>query len=1240
MTKRTREGSDGHEAGRWEFWIDRGGTFTDIVARAPDGTLRASKLLSENPASYPDAALQGIREALGVDGHERIPAERVAAVKMGTTVATNALLERRGERTLLLVSEGFADALEIGLQARPRLFDRAIVKPEALYESVVEVPERTLVGGRVERALDETATRAALETAFAAGLRSVAIVFVHAWRHPAHERRAAEIATEVGFEQVSASHDVSPTIRLVGRGDTSVVDAYLSPVLRRYVDRIAAELDDPTGRCRLLFMTSAGGLTSAERFRGRDAILSGPAGGIVGASRTGALAGIARLIGFDMGGTSTDVAHLAGEPERVLETELAGVRLRVPMLAIHTVAAGGGSVLEHDGTRFTVGPRSAGADPGPASYGRGGPLAVTDANVLLGRIQPALFPAVFGDTRDRPLNEGVVRAGFLALAEASALGTPEAVAEGFLRIAVQSMADAIRKVSVQRGHDVTAYTLACFGGAGGQHACAVADALGMRRVLITPFAGVLSAYGMGLAELQAIRRATVEGMLGEDSLERLEPTLARMRGEALDELAGQGVGADEARVDVAFHLKYAGSDSSLPVTADCVGAMRRAFETLHARRFGFTLGSAVVVDLIEVVARGGGAATAPEPRHLVDAAPTPSHVTRFHATGHWHDAPVYPRERLAPGQRFAGPAIVTETIGTILVEPGWHGRVDGRDNLVLESDDDRATPVHAAPSADEKSSDVPDPVLLEVFNGLFMSIAEQMGVRLRNTARSVNIKERLDFSCALFDAAGRLVANAPHTPVHLGSMDRSVESVVAAHPAMAPGDVFVTNAPYNGGTHLPDITVVTPVFVGDSSAPAYLVASRGHHADVGGIAPGSMTPLATSIEQEGVVLDNLRLVERGALREDALRGWLGDGAHPCRDPDANVADLKAQVAANAKGAEELERLVDEHGRDLVDGYMEHVQDYAEARVRDAIDRLESGAATIELDQGCRIAVRVDVDREARRATVDFAGTSDQRPDNFNAPEPVTRAAVLYAFRCLIDDPIPMNAGCLRPVEILVPAGSMLAPEYPAAVVAGNVEVSQAVTDALFAAMGAMASAQGTMNNLNFGDERSQYYETLCGGAGAGPGFDGAHAVHTHMTNTRLTDPEVLELRYPVVLERFRIRRGSGGAGRWRGGDGVERRIRFEAPMEVSLLAGRRRVAPAGLDGGGDGALGRDTLRRAGQAEEAVDPRSQFTVAAGDVLTVRTPGGGGFGAAVPTEAESAAEPPNRVSAEVGRKGGTA
>ena len=646
------------------------------------------------------------------------------------------------------------------------------------------------------------------------------------------------------------------------------------------------------------------------------------------------------------------------------------------------------------------------------------------------------------------------------------------------------------------------------------------------------------------------------------------------------------------------------------MAADGVGPMRRAFEALHARRFGFTLDTDVVVDLIEVVARGGGAATSSEPHALVDGAPAPSHVTRFHAAGRWHDAPVYPRETLRPGRRFAGPAIVTEAIGTIVVEPGWRGRVDGHDNLVLERDGKRPVPSRGAAEVDEG----PDPVLLEVFNGLFMSIAEQMGVRLRNTARSVNIKERLDFSCALFDASGRLVANAPHTPVHLGSMDRSVESVVAAHPAMAPGDVFVTNAPYNGGTHLPDITVVTPVFVDGSRAPAYLVASRGHHADVGGIAPGSMTPLATSIEQEGVVLDNLRLVERGAFREDELRGWLGDGAYPCRDPDSNVADLKAQVAANAKGAEELERLVDEHGRGLVDAYMEHVQDYAEARVRDAIDRLESGAATVELDQGCRIAVRVDVDREARRATVDFARTSSQRPDNFNAPEPVTRAAVLYAFRCLIDDPIPMNAGCLRPVEIRVPAGSMLAPAYPAAVVAGNVEVSQAVTDALFAAMGAMAGAQGTMNNLNFGDERRQYYETLCGGAGAGPGFDGAHAVHTHMTNTRLTDPEVLELRYPVVLERFRVRRGSGGAGRWRGGDGVERRIRFEAPMEVSLLAGRRRVAPAGLAGGGDGALGRDTLIRAGGAEEAVDPRSQFRVAAGDVLTVRTPGGGGFGAA--------------------------
>ena len=1216
------DGAGRTATGRWDFWIDRGGTFTDLVGRTPDGRLLPHKLLSENPEAYADAAVQGIRDLMGTPAGERVDASRIASVRMGTTVATNALLERRGDRVLLLTQTGFADVLEIGHQARPRLFDRRIVKPSRVYEAVAEVDGRVRVDGTEEVALDEAGAERALARAHASGIRAVAIVFMHGYRHPDHERRAAEIARHVGFTQVSTSHEVSPLIKYVARGDTTTVDAYLSPILHRYVAQVADELDVEGTDTRLMFMTSAGGLTDAGLFHGRDAILSGPAGGVVGAVGTSRVAGHARIIGFDMGGTSTDVVHYAGDLERDFETEVAGVRLRAPMMRIHTVAAGGGSVLGYDGVRFTVGPESAGAVPGPACYRRGGPLAVTDANVVLGRLLPEHFPNAFGPDQRQPLDRRAAVDAFEALAERVGADAVEPIAEGFLRIAVENMANAVKKISVERGHDVTGYALCCFGGAGGQHACAVADALGMRAVIVHPFAGILSAYGMGLASVEARRQRSVEAPLSDALLAELEGPLDALRAEATAELVGQGVVRSGIRHRTAVHLKYAGSDSAIEVAHGDAAAMTRAFERVHRERFGFVSeDTPLVVELVELAATGGGAEIEEPARTLSSGVPTPLRHAPFFHDGAWTEAAVHRRANLLPGHVVDGPAILVETIGTIVVEPGWRAQVNEYGHLLMA----RRTAADGADGAGEgarttgegRAADAVDPVLLEVFNNLFMSIAEQMGVRLQQTARSTNIKERLDFSCAVFDAAGSLIANAPHTPVHLGSMDRSVASVMAAHPVMRPGDVFVTNAPYNGGTHLPDITVVTPVFDRRAGRPLFFVASRGHHADVGGIAPGSMTPLATTIEEEGVVLDNLKLVSEGRFLEAEIRAQLDGARHPCRNTDRNVADLKAQIAGNEKGARELRAMVARHGLATVHGYMAHVQDYAEECVRRAIAELEDGRAVTRFDQGCRIEVALRVDRDAREATLDFTGTSAQQPDNFNAPEPVTRAAVLYAFRCLVDVDIPLNAGCMRPIRLVLPKRSMLTPEYPAAVVAGNVEVSQAVTDCLFAALGALAGAQGTMNNLNFGNDEHQYYETICGGAGAGPGFDGASAVHTHMTNTRLTDPEVLELRYPVVLERFGIRRGTGGAGAHAGGDGVARTIRFLEPMDVSLLCGRRRVAPAGLAGGSDGAAGRDTLRDASGAERSIAGRVQLRCEAGEAITLRTPAGGGYGAPVGT-----------------------
>jgi 5-oxoprolinase (ATP-hydrolysing) len=1199
----------------WDFWIDRGGTFTDVIGRDPRGRLHPIKLLSESSA-YTDAAVEAIRRLLGLASGEEIPTGTIRAVKMGTTVATNALLERRGERTLLVTTRGFRDALEIGYQARPRIFARNIIKPEQLYSGVVEIDERVRADGAVELAPDPERVRAALADARAQGYEAVAIVFMHAYRYPAHERMAAQIARELGFAQVSESHVASALIKLVSRGDTTVVDAYLSPILARYVGQVSRDLDIERTGARVMFMMSSGGLTSADLFAGKDAILSGPAGGVVAMARTGISAGFKRIIGFDMGGTSTDVAHFDGEFERAFETEVAGVRMRAPMMKIHTVAAGGGSILSFDGARFRVGPASAGADPGPAAYRRGGPLTVTDANLMTGKLIPDLFPKVFGPRSDEPLDDKIVGKRFAALARDIGDGRePEAVADGFLAIAVAKMAEAIKTISVARGYDVTRYALNCFGGAGGQHACDVADALAISTVLIHPFSSLLSAYGMGLADIAAQRAQGVDEPLRIEALVRIAPIVDQLSRAAVTEVEGQGVARQATKVHRRAQLRYSGSDTTIEVPLSTPAAMRRAFESTHKSRFGFIdRNKAIVIEAVSVEAVGGAARLAewtsvdavdergqrgPRPRLQ------PGRATRFFSHGAWREAKVFLREALDTGAAVDGPALIIEPHQTIVVEQGWRAEVTAKNHVVMT----RVEPMPRREAIGAKA----DPVMLEIFNHLFMSIAEQMGVTLQNTAYSVNIKERLDFSCAVFDREGRLIANAPHMPVHLGSMDRSVESIIRDNIGrIRPGDVFALNAPYNGGTHLPDITVCTPVFDERGETLLFWTASRGHHADIGGTAPGSMSPLATSIHEEGVYIDNFLLVDRGRFRERELYALLKSGPYPARNPLQNVNDLKAQIAACEKGVRELKRMVEMFSLEVVEAYMGHVQDNADESVRRVLDRLADGEAESVSDQGAIIKVKISIDKERREATVDFTGTSPQQTSNFNAPEPVTRAAILYVFRVMVDDDIPMNAGCLRPIRIIVPEGSMLSPKYPAAVVAGNVEVSQIVTNTLFAALRAMSSSQGTMNNFTFGDETYQYYETICSGASAGPGFDGAAAVHTHMTNSRLTDPEVLESRFPVLLEDFHIRRGSGGKGQWRAGDGTLRRVRFLRPMQAAILSGFRAVANPGMMGGSPGELGRNSVRRNDGRIELLPGCAETRVEAGEAVEIITPTGGGWG----------------------------
>jgi 5-oxoprolinase (ATP-hydrolysing) len=1213
----------------WQFWIDRGGTFTDIVAQRPNGEIVLHKLLSENPDRYRDAALQGIRDLLGTASDAPIPADQIAAVKMGTTVATNALLEKKGDRTVLVITAGFRDSLRIGYQNRPQIFARQIILPELLYEQVIEAKERYTAQGEELQPLVEASLKAELQAVYDSGIRACAIVLMHGYRYPQHENQVAAIARQIGFTQISVSHELTPLMKLVSRGDTTVVDAYLSPILRRYVDRVAAELGvgNANSSTRLMFMQSSGGLADADRFQGKDSILSGPAGGIVGMVQTSAQAGFQQVIGFDMGGTSTDVSHYNGEYERTFETEVAGVRLRAPMMAIHTVAAGGGSILSFDGARYRVGPQSAGADPGPASYRKQGPLTVTDCNVKVGKLQPEFFPKVFGPNGNLSLDRDIVDQKFAELAQEihSKAGddrTPEQVAAGFLAIAIDKMANAIKKISVQRGYNVTEYTLCCFGGAGGQHACLIAESLGITQIFLHPYAGVLSAYGMGLADLSTIREQAIEAQLTTEQIPELARSLTKLAAAGRAEMQRQGVvraivddplqSDSYIQVIPKVHLRYEGSDSSLLVDFGDLATLKNDFEAAYRQRYGFVMpDKALLVESVSVEVIG----KTPPPMEPAGAGDrttplSPTATVQIYTKGAWHDTPVFQRSDLRAGDRIVGPALIIEATGTNVVEPGWIAELAEKNHLILQRVSQFKTRQVSLAAVAQ-----PDPVLLEIFNNLFRAIAEEMGVTLQNTSYSVNIKERLDFSCALFDSEGQLVANAPHIPVHLGSMSESVKSLIAAKGStLKPGDVYVLNNPYNGGTHLPDITVITPVFVAGTAAevPLFYVASRGHHADIGGITPGSMPPYSTTIEEEGVLIDPFQLVDRGQFRATETLALLTSGQYPVRNATQNLADLQAQIAANERGVQELQRMVKHYGLEMVKAYMQYVQDNAEESVRRVIEVLKDREFTYPMDDGNQIQVRIQINRPHRSARIDFTGTSPQQPHNFNAPLAICKAVVLYVFRTLVEDDIPLNAGCLKPLEIIVPAGSMLNPRYPAAVVAGNVETSQAIANTLYGALGVMAASQGTMNNFTFGNAHYQYYETICGGSGAGPDYDGTDAVHTHMTNSRLTDPEVLEWRFPVLLETFSIRSGSGGQGRHRGGDGVIRRIRFREPMTAAILSGHRLVPPFGLNGGEPGVVGQNWVVRRSGAIESLGGKAEVSMQIEDVFVIETPGGGGYG----------------------------
>ena len=1193
----------------WNFWIDRGGTFTDIVARAPDGNLKTHKLLSDNPRRYADAAVQGIRDLLELGTDEVIPLDKIETVKMGTTVATNALLERQGEPTLLVTTKGFADILRIGYQTRPDLFALEIELPEMLYTEVLEVEERVGADGEVLTRLDENAARAGLQQARAQGLNSVAIVLLHGYRYTTHEARLAVIARELGFEQVSVSHEVSALMKIVPRGDTTVVDAYLSPILRQYVSRVDEQLRHNQTSPRLMFMQSNGGLTDAYAFQGKDALLSGPAGGVVGMARTAENANLNKLIGFDMGGTSTDVSHYAGEFERAYETEVAGIRVRSPMMDINTVAAGGGSILHFDGSRLRVGPDSAGANPGPMCYGNNGPLAITDCNVVLGKLRPEFFPAVFGSDGNQPLDITATTQAFSLLAEqiTEATGTHQtetSVAQGYLDIAADNMANAIKKISIERGHDVTDYALVCFGGAGGQHACMVADRLGIEHIYVHPHAGVLSAVGIGLADVRQIRDETVEQTLNDENLQRLDPRWQELENNGTQYLQNQGIESKAQELRRRLSLRYQGSDTALLVPAGTNSDVKAAFETNHAARFGFTSPQTpIIIESLQLEAVGLAEPLSVSETDSQDEDPLLG-IFPTTMSNKTIDTPFLNRQNLATDTPVTGPAVLVEPNATTVIEPNWQAHVKANGDLFIE----RIASQNQPPAVGTNVN----PVQLEIFNNLFMNIAEQMGVVLENTAVSVNIKERLDFSCAIFDPDGELIANAPHLPIHLGSMSEAIKSVIANNPQMQPGDAYVLNDPYNGGTHLPDITVVKPIFDENTGQRIFYVASRGHHSDIGGIVPGSAPADSTTIDEEGLVLDNVLLVQGGRFLEHEIRNLLTTGPWPARNPDQNVADLKAQVAACERGAAELHNVINHYGLDVVHAYMGHVMENAEESVRRVIAALSDCEFVGEMDDGNQIAVSIKVNLAKRSAVIDFTGTSDQHPGNFNAPKAVCRSAVLYVFRCMVNDAIPLNAGCLVPLDIRIPDPSMISPHPPAAVIAGNVETSQLLVDTLFGALGVIAGSQGTMNNFIWGNDKHQYYETICGGAGATPSADGASAVHTHMTNTRLTDPEILEWRHPVRIEHFKVRQNSGGLGAQRGGDGVIRRLQFLEPMTVNVLSSRRKVAPYGVNGGNDGLVGVNRLLRADGTATELPGSTRVDVNPADCFEIETPGGGGFG----------------------------
>jgi 5-oxoprolinase (ATP-hydrolysing) len=1248
MSSNSEKVSKSNVNSKWQFWIDRGGTFTDIVAQRPDGEIVLHKLLSENPDRYTDAPIQGIRDILGLSTDEAIPIEQIAAIKMGTTVATNALLERKGDRTVLLITKGFRDALRIGYQHRPNIFARHIVLPEMLYEQVIEIEERYSSHGEVLISLNEDAAIKELQKAYDLGIRACAIALMHSYRYPHHEQRLAELAKQIGFTQVSVSYEISSLIKFITRGDTTVVDAYLSPILKRYVDRVSSELNQPLSpstspagevneTAKLMFMQSNGGLTEAKSFQGKNSILSGPAGGIVGAVQTCLQAGFEKIISFDMGGTSTDVAHYAGNYERSLSTEVAGVRLSTPMMAIHTVAAGGGSLLFFDGARYRVGPESAGAFPGPACYRNGGNLAVTDCNVMLGKLQPDFFPKVFGKDGNLPLDREVVVEKFTELAQTISQTTgqavtPEVVAQGFLEIAVEKMAMAIKKISVQRGYDVSEYVLCCFGGAGGQHACAIADVLGMTQVFIHPYAGVLSAYGIGLADIRTIRDRSVESELNLELLTELETIANNLSEEGKAEIL-QGNPDGNLHIETSLRLRYAGTDSSLTVaiarplsfySQETLDYLRTSFEALHKERYGFIFtDKALIVEAIAVETIVSRKKEKVKSKKAKSQQPTAnSQKAQVYMAGTWRETPVFRREDLRVGDRIVGAALIIDATGTNAIEPNWEAELTEDDCLILR----RSAQYQNQMSGGEEISvplykgdlggSLPDPIKLEIFNNLFQSIAEQMGFTLQNTSASVNIRERLDFSCAIFDREGELVANAPHIPVHLGSMGESVKALIKEKGTanIHFGDVFATNNPYNGGTHLPDITVITPVFI-DSEQPIFYVASRGHHADIGGITPGSMPSNSTSIEEEGILFDNFQLVKNGKFCEVETLALLTSSAYPARNPTQNIADLQAQIAANECGAKELQRMVNHYGAITVQAYMGFVRDNAEDAIRKAIANLakekDERRFVYPIDNGSQIVVSVSLDPIERTAKIDFTGTSAQLGNNFNAPLAVCKAVVLYVFRTLVDDDIPLNGGCLEPLEIIVPEGSMLNPVYPAAVVAGNVETSQAIANALYGALGVMAASQGTMNNFTFGSDRYQYYETICGGSGAGIDFDGTDAIQTHMTNSRLTDPEILEWRFPVLLEEFSIRANSGGKGKHRGGNGVTRRIKFLEPMTAAILSSSRVIPPFGLNGGEAGATGRNYVVRHDGTITDLTSTATVQMESGDTFVIETPAGGGF-----------------------------